>query len=96
MGVVQGEVQEVQGGCCAYIGRASGRVRACGEGTPRASRPFRITGQDEMVMAARVVVRVAVVRLRASRSRGGAEGFVPLSDGEGAGEDEGGGAACDT
>ena len=65
-------------------------------GHARASHPFRITGRDERVIAARVVVRVAVVRLRASRSRGGAEGFVPLSDGEGAGEDEGGGAACDT
>ena len=66
--VVQGEGQEVQGGCCAYIGRASGRVHACGEGTPRASRPFRTTGRDEMVMAARVVVRVAVVRLRAKET----------------------------
>ena len=32
------------------------------------SRPFRITGRDEMVMAARVVVRVAVVRLRAKET----------------------------
>ena len=37
-------------------------------GHARASRPFRITGRDEMVMAARVVVRVAVVRLRAKET----------------------------
>ena len=60
--------RKYRGGCCAYIGRASGRVHTCGEGTPHASRPFRITGRDEMVMAARVVVRVAVVRLRAKET----------------------------
>ena len=61
--------RKYRGGCCAYIGRASGRVHTCGEGTPHASRPFRITGRDEMVMAARVAVRVAVVRVAVVRLR---------------------------
>ena len=40
------------------VQRAGERVGArMWRGHARASRPFRITGRDEMVMAARVVVR---------------------------------------
>ena len=54
--VVLGEGQEVRGVLC--VQRAGERVAArMWRGHARASRPFRITGRDEMVMAARVVVR---------------------------------------
>ena len=55
MSVVLGEGQEVRGVLC--VQRAGERVGArMWRGHARASRPFRITGRDEMVMAARVVV----------------------------------------
>ena len=65
---MQGEDQEVRGGVLC-VQRAGERAGArMWRGHARASHPFRITGRGEMVMAARVVVRVAVVRLRAKET----------------------------
>ena len=44
LSVVQGEGQEVQGGCCAYRGQASGRVHACGEGSHAHRVRFALQG----------------------------------------------------
>ena len=51
------------------VRRAGGRAGArMWRGHARALRPFRISGRAGMAMAARVVVRAAVVRLRAKKT----------------------------